>query len=129
MTTSIRLTPKASPMRGESKMKTPILRKPSPSSDAQPAFATAAPAIPPTKACEDDVGRPAHQVMRSHPMAPIRPAKTTDCDSTFCVTTPLAIVDATFVPNTRNAMKLKNAAHATARRGDKTRVETTVAIE
>ena len=36
---------------------------------------------------------------------------------------------ATCVPKTRNATKLKNAAHATADRGVRTRVETTVAIE
>src|ERR1700743_1685611 len=42
---------------------------------------------------------------------------------------PLPIVPATAVPNTKAAMKFQNAAHATARNGDKTRVETTVAIE
>src|ERR1700748_2009437 len=42
---------------------------------------------------------------------------------------PLPIVPATAVPNTNAAMKFQNAAHATARNGVSTRVETTVAIE
>ena len=42
---------------------------------------------------------------------------------------PVAMVAATTVPNTRKATKLKNAAHSTANRGDRTRVDTTVAIE
>src|SRR6202012_3763508 len=39
------------------------------------------------------------------------------------------MVPATAVPNTNAAMKFQNAAHATARNGDSTRVDTTVAIE
>jgi hypothetical protein len=39
------------------------------------------------------------------------------------------IVLATAVPKTAKAIKLKNAAQATATPGDKTRVATTVAIE
>src|ERR1700744_2670044 len=39
------------------------------------------------------------------------------------------IVPATAVPNTNAAMKFQNAAHATARNGVSTRVDTTVAIE
>ena len=62
-------------------------------------------------------------------MAPTRPAKTTPIDSTSGSTTPVAMVAATTVPNTRNATKLKNAAQITASRGDSTRVDTTVAIE
>ncbi len=62
-------------------------------------------------------------------MAPISPAKMTPIDNTSCTTTSLAMVVATWVPNTRNATKLKNAAQATAIRGVSTRVDTTVAIE
>jgi hypothetical protein len=43
--------------------------------------------------------------------------------------TPSPIDFATRVPNTANAMKLKNAAQMTAIPGESTRVETTVAIE
>src|SRR4029077_18821011 len=42
---------------------------------------------------------------------------------------PLPIVLATWVPSTKAATKLKNAAQTTALLGDSTRVETTVAIE
>src|SRR5580692_10347773 len=42
---------------------------------------------------------------------------------------PLPIVAATAVPKTKAAMKFQKAAQATARRGVRTRVETTVAIE
>ena len=65
----------------------------------------------------------------SHAMAPSRPANTTAIVNTPGLTTPLAIVLATFVLNTRNATKLKKAAQATATRGDSTRVDTTVAME
>src|SRR2546429_3964772 len=97
--------------------------------ETPPAAATAAPALPPISACDDEVGRPRYHVIRSHAMAPIRPQNTTDRLSTSGFTTSLAIVAATFVPNTRNAMKLKKAAHSTARTGVRTRVATTVAIE
>jgi hypothetical protein len=62
-------------------------------------------------------------------MAPTRPANTTAIEMASCDTTSFAIVLATAVPKMRNATKLKNAAHATARRGDSTLVETTVAME
>ena len=62
-------------------------------------------------------------------MAPTSPAKITPMVRTSCITTSLAIVLATWVPKKRKAMKLNAAAHNTARRGDSTRVDTTVAIE
>src|SRR5207247_6109841 len=67
--------------------------------------------------------------MRFQPIATTSPANTTPIDRTSCATTSLAIVLATWVLNTRNATKLKNAAHATAYRGERTLVDTTVAIE
>ena len=63
---------------------------------------------------------------------------TTPSDRTFWVTTSLAMVWATWVPNTtcsttilpsRKATKLKKAAQTTASRGESTRVETMVAME
>src|SRR5512136_3194812 len=42
---------------------------------------------------------------------------------------PLPMVLATAVPNTKAAMKFQKAAQATARKGVRTRVETTVAME
>src|SRR4029079_2451407 len=62
-------------------------------------------------------------------MAPASPAKTTAIERTLGSTTPVAMVGATLVPNTRKAMKLNAAAHTTAKPGVSTRVATTVAME
>ena len=62
-------------------------------------------------------------------MAPMSPANTTPIVSASWSTTSFAMVDATWVPKTRKATKLKKAAQATARRGVSTRVDTTVAME
>src|SRR6266536_3374906 len=85
--------------------------------------------VEPVNPWEEEVGRPKNHVMTSQAIAPIRPAKTTASEKTFASTTPLAMVLATFVPKMRKAMKLKKAAHPTARSGVSTRVDTTVAIE
>ena len=98
-------------------------------SELHPAFATAAPAMPPTRACDELVGKPAYHVITSHAIAPISPAKITWLSKIAGFTTSFAIVAATAVPKIRKAAKLKNAAHATAWRGERTRVDTTVAIE
>src|SRR5262245_51749985 len=95
----------------------------------QPARATAAPAYPPMRACDELVGRPKYHVMRSQAIAPVRPANTTAKVTTFTSIIPAPIVVATAVPNPNAATKLKNAAHATALPGESTRVDTTVAIE
>src|SRR5215208_787361 len=97
-------------------------------SASHPAAATAAPDIPPTSAWDDDVGSPKNHVSTSQAIAPRSPAKITAFVRTSVWTTSFAIVAATAVPKIRNAAKLKNAAHATATRGVRTRVETTVAI-
>src|SRR5262252_6603150 len=90
-----------------------------------------APAAPPMSACDELVGRPHHHVKRSHTIAPKRPASTTYtyAGSSAVIFTILEIVSATLGAKMSMAMKLKNAAHHTATRGDSTRVETTVAIE
>jgi hypothetical protein len=63
-------------------------------------------------------------------MAPIRAARITYSETKFGVTNPIPIVLATWWPVNRNAAaKLKKAAHTTALRGVRTRVETIVAIE
>ena len=122
-------SPRARPVSGDRMMNTPILRSPSAISTCPPAFATAAPAMPPTSACDELVGSPRKNVSRFHEMAPTRPAKIMPTDRTSWITTSLAIVSATWVPNTRKATKLNTAAHTTAVRGESTRVDTTVAIE
>ena len=108
------------PGSGASTMNTAIVRRPSQTSTPNPAFATAAPAMPPISACDDDVGSPRKNVMRFQVIAPTSAAKMSPIEITFWSTTSLAIVLATWVPNTKNATKLKNAAHATAKRGEST---------
>ena len=64
-------------------------------------------------------------------IAPTSPAKITPIVRTpeAGSTTSFAIVSATCVLKMRNAMKFQNAAHITAYFGERTRVDTTVAIE
>src|SRR6266851_5724742 len=62
-------------------------------------------------------------------MAPMRPARMTSFVTTARSIIPLPIVFATAVPITKAATKLKNAAHSTAFLGERTRVDTTVAME
>ncbi len=88
-----------------------------------------APISPPISACDELDGIPYHQVMRFQPIAPISAATTTVLSTTCGSTIPLPMVLATCSGKKTNATKLKKAAHATAMRGESTRVETTVAIE
>src|SRR3954468_2936757 len=80
-------------------------------------------------ACDELVGRPRYQVMRSQMIAPIKPPKMTAKFTAERSIIPFPIVLATAVPKPNAATKLKNAAHTTACPGESTRVETTVAIE
>src|SRR5690349_4021055 len=80
-------------------------------------------------ACEELVGRPKYQVMRSHAIAPTRPPKITPEVTAEMSIIPLPSVLATAVPKVNAATKLKNAAQITAWPGESTRVETTVAME
>src|SRR5688500_17468161 len=67
--------------------------------------------------------------MRFQTIAPVSPPRITFGSTMAVSIMPLPIVRATAVPPTKAAMKLKNAAHATACRGVSTRVATTVAME
>jgi hypothetical protein len=89
----------------------------------------AAPAYPPIKAWEELLGRPKYQVMRFQETAPRSPHRITVGVTEEISIIPLPMVAATVVPNTRKAIKLKNAAQTTASLGDKTRVETIVDME
>jgi hypothetical protein len=62
-------------------------------------------------------------------IVPRSPAKITVSSTDFMSISPFPIVLATAVPNTRNDIKLKLAAQMTACFGDKTLVDTMVAIE
>src|SRR5467141_2248768 len=81
------------------------------------------------RACEELVGRPMTSVIRFQVMAPRRPARSTFSSTNSIRTIPLPMVLATAVPKTKAAMKFQKAAHTTARKGVRTRVETTVAME
>src|SRR5678815_1055798 len=61
------------PMTGDMTINTRVFVHPEGMSDSQPALAIAAPAYPPTSACDELVGRPMYHVIRSHKMAPSRP--------------------------------------------------------
>src|SRR5215216_1291627 len=125
---NISTKPSASPSSGDSGMNRMVFRRLSASSTPKPALAMPAPAKPPIRACDEEVGSPSHQVVRFQTMAPTSPAKTT-ASLTTAESTVLPTVLATWVWKTRNATKLKVAAQTTAARGVSTRVETTVAIE
>src|SRR5512145_3493953 len=118
------------PSSGARKMKEIVANHlPGKTSALKPALEIAAPPSPPIRACDDDEGIPPHQVMRFQVIAPTSAPSITDESTIAGLTIPLAIVFATAVVKTNAAMKLKNAAQATAKLGERTRVDTTVAIE
>src|SRR5690606_17974886 len=94
------------------------------------AAASAAPHSPPISACEDDDGRPSHQVIRFQVMPPPS-AHSRTCEVTFTTsvsTRPEEMVLATAVP--MNApIRFMVAARITAWPGESTFVATTVAME
>lgn len=94
-----------------------------------PAFTRAAPIMPPISACDELVGRPKYHVMMFQPQAPTRVPNITALSTIVISIMPLPMVLATCRPKKKNATKLKNAAQMTAYRGERTRVETIVAIE
>jgi len=110
-------------------MKATILITPPVIIDPGPELTRAAPTNPPTRVCEELDGNPHHQVSKFHIIAATRAAPITVRFRTSGSTTPLPIVVATLSGKTVNAIKLKNAAIETAARGERTFVETTVAIE
>src|SRR5436309_45147 len=118
-----------SPISGDNTMKSSILLTPETCTTPHPPLTTPAPISPPTSACDELVGRPNHQVMISHAIAPIRVDRRSQAVTIAGSIVPLPMVDATFTPNTKAATKLNKAAHRTAIRGDRTRVDTTVATE
>src|SRR4051812_24991019 len=81
-------------------------------------------------ACDELDGSARNQVSRFHSTAPIRPASTTytNAGSLASTLTRLDTVFATPWWKMNSATKLKNAAHATALRGDISRVATIVAM-
>src|SRR3984893_7537476 len=117
------------PASGESTIAALVLITPGQTMAEIPALAQPAPRSPPTSACEDDEGMPRPQVIRFHTIAPASAPNTTRGSTIEASMMPVPSVCATCKPKKRNAMKLKNAAQATAYCGFSTRVETMVAIE
>src|SRR5216110_3218994 len=104
----IRSPPRTKPSNGDSTIAMPILTRPLPTSECTPPLATAAPARPPISACDDDDGRPYHQVTAFQTMAPVSAPRITFTSTSVESITPVPIVLATLSPKTRNATKLKN---------------------
>src|SRR5215218_1501255 len=125
---SMSRNPRAMPNSGDSGMNKMVFSRLLASRTPKPPLAIPAPAKPPISACDEEVGRPSHQVRKFQATAPTSPAKTT-ASLTTDGSTVLPTVLATAVWKTRKAMKLNRAAQRTASRGVSTRVETTVAIE
>src|ERR1700674_4711450 len=117
------------PSSGESTMAAAVFDSPPQTTTPTPALAMPARSRRPISACELLDGMPKNHVTRFQTMAPVSAPNTTRA-STICASTmPVPSVCATCRPNTRKAMKLKNAAQATAYCGRSTRVDTMVATE
>ena len=94
------------------------------------AAARPAPHRPPIKACDEDDGRPFHQVIRFQMMPPSNAHKIT-CgvtSTTLVLSSPEAMVSATAVPVSA-PIRFMPAASITAQPGDNTLVATIVAME
>src|SRR5690554_1810689 len=141
--TPINRKPEAKPSTGEPTIgtitfhSTPALRQTGSAGSDQittsafiPAATSAAPIRPPISACEDDDGRPNHQVIRFQ-MIPPSSAQRMSCEPTSTTPAsmmPVAMVWATAVPASAPS-RFMNAAMPTACIGESTLVATTVAIE
>src|ERR1700683_365294 len=123
------MRPTVRPMNGATTMKIRVFVQPDTMTAPNPALATAAPAYPPNRACEELVGKPKYHVIRFHAMAARRPGRITAKVTADSSTMPEPTVVATPVPNQNTASTLNTDAQTTACAGDSTRVDTTVAIE
>src|SRR5216684_6175244 len=117
------------PTSGDSTIASNVFERPLQTAAEIPALAIPPPTSPPIKAWELLDGIPSPHVIRFQTIAPTNAAKITCASMTLGSTMPVPMVCATLSPNTRKAMKLKNAAHSTAYCGRSTRVDTIVAIE
>ena len=126
---STRTSASRKPVNGEATMAAVVGTRPFQTMTPSPALATPAPTRPPISACELLEGIPRFQVIRFHRIAPISAPNTTRASMAPASIMPVPSVLATCRPKNRKAMKLKNAAQATAYCGRSTRVETMVAME
>ena len=102
------------PNAGETTMPAAVLLTPSNTIALGPALARPAPTRPPTRACDDEDGMPASQVMMFQAIAPPSAPKISRSSTRRTATMPEPIVLATCRPKNRKAMKLNPAAQATA---------------
>src|SRR5690606_35296599 len=117
------------PRTGATTINMAIFKTPEYITALNPFPATAAPTSPPTRVWDELEGRPHHHVRRFQIMAALTAAVIRVRVTISVFITPFPIVVATFNGNIRNARKLKVAARVTAASGERTFVETTVAIE
>src|SRR5205809_6490184 len=80
------------PITGATTMKTSVLVQPLAMIAENAALAAAAPAYPPINACDDEVGRPSHQVTRSQMIAPSNPPSPTVASPPVISTRPFPTV-------------------------------------
>src|SRR6185369_15108228 len=99
-----------------------------PSATMVEAVATVAPTKPPIRACEEEEGRPDHQVSKFQMIAPKRAEMMVAVVTKWLSTKPDEIVAATLVP-TSAPMRSMEAARVRAMRGESARVETPMAME
>jgi len=117
------------PRTGAMIIKTPIFKTPAKITDPNPLPAIAAPTNPPTSVWDELEGSHHHHVIRFHTIAAVTAAAIKFRVTISASITPFPIVLATERGKTRKATKLNVAARATAESGERTFVETTVAIE
>src|SRR3546814_10150900 len=116
-------------MGGDRKIAAVGVITPSQTTAERPALARPAPSSPPMRAWLLLVGMPSTHVITFQLIAPISAPKMTVASMMLASPMPLPTVSATWRPKKRKAMKLKNAAQATATCGRTTRVDTPAAIE
>ena len=113
-TISTRISASTNPLAGDSTIAATVLPKPAHCTTPQPALQTPAPTSPPIRAWLEDEGMPASQVTMFQTIAPISAPKITWSEMAPGLMMPVPMVEATCNPNTAKAIKLKNAAQATA---------------
>ena len=123
------INPISIPRSGEITMNATILITPLAITESGPELTIAAPTSPPTRVCDELEGNPNHQVIRFHIIAATSAAPITLRFINIRIYNTFSHCWATLCGKTVKAIKLKNDAIATAARGERTFVETTVAIE
>jgi len=117
------------PRSGATKINIIIFNTPENITELTPEHTMAEPTRPPTRVWDELEGKPSRHVIKFQIIAAITDDAITVRFTTSGLITPLPIVVATLRGNTVKAIKLKKAAKTTAEKGERTLVDTTVAIE